>query len=56
MENLTYGDLTIIGISLVKLMDGVNENSELGKQMLEAICKVDLMMVAIRADLDKKKS
>ena len=56
MEQLTYGDLTIIGISLVKLFDGVNENSELGKQMLEAICKVDMMMIKIRAEIDKKTS
>ena len=54
METLTYGELTIIGIALVNLMKGVNEDSELGKQILECICKVDLFMVSIRAEMDKK--
>jgi len=53
MENLSYGDLTIIGIALVKLMKGVNEDSELGKQILECIFKVDLFMVTIRSEQDK---
>ena len=54
METLTYGDLTICELALVLLMKGVSEDSELGKQILECIAKVDLLVLGIRADTDKK--
>jgi len=56
METLTYGDLTICAIALVILMKGVDEDSELGKQILECIAKIDLFMLATRAEQDKKNA
>lgn len=54
MDELTYGDLTICEIALVLLMKGVSEDSELGKQILECISKIDLLILGIRAETDKK--
>ena len=56
MQHLTYGDFTILAIALVNLMKGVNEDSELGKQILECLSKVDLFMIGIRAEEDKKNA
>lgn len=56
MENLTYGDLTIIQIALVALVKGVDEDSELGRQLCECIGKVDLFMLNIRSSEDKKQA
>ena len=53
MPKLTYGDFMIIEIALVSLMKGVNEDSELGKQLFECIAKIDLFMIGIRAEQDK---
>ena len=54
METLTYGDLTIIALALISLTKGVNEDSEIGKQIFECLAKVDLFMISIRAAEDKK--
>ena len=54
MPKLSYGDFTICSIALFYLMKGVNEDSELGKQILECIAKIDLFMIGIRAEQDKK--
>jgi len=54
METLTYGDLTICQIALVGLAKGVNEDSELGKQIFECIAKIDIFMLNTRAAEDLK--
>ena len=56
MPILSYGDFTICEIALVNLMKGVDEDSELGKQILECIAKIDLFMIGIRAEQDKKNA
>jgi len=56
MDQLTLGDLVIIEISLIALMKGVDENSELGKQICEAIAKVDARITAIRAEFESKEA
>jgi|GEM_PF-3546233 len=55
MEPLNLGELTICEIALVSLMKGVNENSELGKQICEAIAKVDAWITGIRAEFENKE-
>ena len=54
METLSYGDLTICEMALILFMKGVSEDSELGKQILECIAKIDLLILSIRAETDKK--
>ena len=55
MENLTYGDLSIIAIALLLLMKSTDENSEIGRQILEGIAKVDILMLGIRSSMDKEE-
>lgn len=56
MDQLTLGDLVIIEIALVSLIKGVDENSELGKQICECIAKVDVRITAIRAEFEKTEA
>lgn len=52
MEPLSLGELTICEIGLITLMKGVDENSELGQQILECIAKIDIWIKDIRAEFE----
>lgn len=52
MQPLSLGELTIIEIALISLMKGVDENSELGQQILECIAKIDIWIKDIRAEFE----
>lgn len=56
MQQLSLGELTIIEISLINLMKGVDENSDLGQQILECIAKIDLWVASIRAEFEQKEA
>jgi len=49
---LSLGDLTLVELALVQLSQGVDENTDLGRQIYEAIAKVDQTIAAVRAEVD----
>ncbi|MCX6566896.1 MAG: hypothetical protein NTW38_10845 [Candidatus Aminicenantes bacterium] len=48
MPEFTFGDFTICAIAVAELSTHVDQNTELGKQLLECLGKLDTALTATR--------
>jgi len=48
MPEFTFGDFTICAIAVAELSTHVDQNTELGKQLLECLGKLDAALTATR--------